>query len=104
MIVGPHSGVIVSYPGGPAEVECISFSIETVDTDFIVNGSFLDSITLKNVIVENIVNSLGQSRGGIIRFADLPVEYNNTSIQCRAELSMGLHETAPRPAVLLLQG
>ena len=101
MAIGP-SDVIVSYPGGPARIDCITFITTTV-VQFIVNGSLLESLTLKNVTQEVLLNGMGELQGGILRFADLPAEYNNTRIQCRAEFSMGSSQTTTS-VVLLLQG
>ena len=102
VMVGPRD-VVVSYPGGSATFDCISFSTETVDVHFLVNGSLFDSLTLKNVTQEVLLNNMGQAQAGILRFEDLPVEYNNTRIQCRAELSIGSFVTSV-VYTLLLQG
>ena len=103
MAIGPRE-VIVSYPGGPAVFDCVSFSTMTEAVHFLVNGSLLDSLTLKNVTQEVLLNSMGELRGGILRFADLPVEYNNTHIQCRARLSTGSYVTSDVATLLLVQG
>ena len=102
MIVGP-SEVLVSYPGGPATFDCVSLVTATVDIHFLVNGSLLDGFTLKNVTQSRFRNNMGHSLAGILQFVDLPAEYNNTRIQCRAELSSGPPSTSA-PAILLLQG
>ena len=100
--IGP-AAVVVSYPGGPTIFECTSLSITAIGIDFIVNGSLLDSLALKNIRLEILRNSMGVTRAAILRFEDLPIEYNNTNIQCRANFSMGSPATST-VAVLLLQG
>ena len=97
------SAVIVSYPGGPATFQCVSTSTKTVDIKFIVNGSLFGSLTLENVTQRLLRGDMGLARAGTLRFVDLPVEYNNTDLQCRAEFSMGPPEISTL-VVLLLQG
>ncbi len=104
MFVTPPD-VVVSYPGGPARFRCISISRQVIaNVQWLLNGSSLDSLTLRNVSHSLAQDEFtNQITTATLNFADIPVEYNNTIIQCSVEYTTGSFE-ASEEAVLLLQG
>ena len=55
-----------------------------------INGSSLEDLTLDNVR-QALLNEASSTaiEGGSLTFADVPVEYNMTTIQCLVEYSTG---------------
>ncbi len=91
--------MLVSYPGGSARFRCTS-TLDIANIQWLLNGISLESLNLRNVTQSSLQDDLGMLVGSTLRFADIPVEYNNTIIQC---VTTGLFE-ASEESVLLLQG
>ena len=99
----PHD-FFISTPGGSAEFRCIVEWHTVTDIQWIVNGSLLENLELTGVRTE-----LGLEVGvGVLYFENLPSEYNETTIRCRARFttSLGVQgtSTSPGATLLLLQG
>ena len=92
----------VSYPGGQAIFGCtpLKFAVSIVDVEWIVNGSSLESLTTANRNITSIRDSMG--RYGLM-FADIPVEYNSTTVSCNVTFSKGSGISDPA-SMLILQG
>lgn len=80
-IVQISPGQARSVPGGSAVFRCTAFGHTTVRIYWLVNGTQLEDLHLKNV-TESFVPIGGGV--GTLNFTDLPVYYNTTKIQCQA--------------------
>lgn len=86
-------------PGGDATFYCISVT-PIANIQWLVNGSSLENLNLRNVETEfNPPVPVG-----ILNFTKVPLEYNNTRVRCRAELSSGRSSVAMETALLTIQG
>lgn len=76
-----------AVPGGAATFNCflVSSSSNIIEIKWIVNGSLLEEQTLMGVTSK--FNPEFGGGLGTLQFRDLPITYNMTRIQCRAELS-----------------
>lgn len=94
----------VSVPGGNATFICSSPSGARGNTitkvQWLVNGSLFDPLDLLNVSTDFFPFSNGF---GILSFTNLPVEYNMTTIRCRAYFGFRTL-TSNNATLLLLQG
>ena len=94
----------ISTPGGSAEFRCIVEQPTILGIQWIVNGSLLENLRLTGVTTE-ISMRFGI---GVLIFENLPMEYNETTIRCRARFftSSGGQDTSTSPGatLLLLQG
>lgn len=102
----PSGQYYVTTPGGAAFFNCLSLSgcdDRILDIQWLVNGILLENTNLTNVNTTLVFLSNCGVRVGILSFTNIPLEYNVTSISCRAELNSGRNITA-RTVVLLLQG
>ncbi len=103
MFVTPPD-MFVSYPGGSARFRCTSASLPDIaNVQWLLNGISLESLNLRNVTQGSLRDDLGVLVVSTLRFADIPVEYNYTIIQCSVEYTTGSF-LASEEAVLLLQG
>ena len=76
------SGPTVSYVGARATFTCSGG--DTVSVQWQLNGTLDDGLNM------NMVSEFGQiSRVGNLLIRDVPMEYNGTTIQCRANSSSG---------------
>ena len=96
----------MSVLGGTAVFRCLTHNPSlTIDiVEWLVNGMPLNDVmsNLSNVSVE--FTTVGSSVG-ILKFADLPLEYNNTQISCNANFSTGEVESSATTSNLkILQG
>ncbi len=91
--------VLVTGLGHSAIFTCSSTSTVIVDVAWLINGTSFNSLQLNDVDqgFEPI------SATGVLRFSSVPLEYNNTRIQCRANTtSHGV--VSSRISILLVQG
>ena len=87
----PHQYVAVA--GRTATFQCFSIHDNIAGVQWLVNGS--QNFDLANVM-EEIHGSLG-----LLRFANIPVEYNTTTISCEIVLGSSRRETARESSRLL---
>ena len=82
--------------GGTATFQCFSFHDNIVGVQWLVNGS-------QNFDFANVTE---ESRGslGLLIFANIPAEYNATTISCEVVLVSSIRETALESSRLLIQG
>ncbi len=86
----------VFIPGRNPVLTCASISGIIISVEWLINGTELEDLSLTNVEA----GFIGQ---GVLVFNNISVEYNNTNIQCRANLSNG--ETVDsNDFTLLVQG
>ncbi len=98
MLVTSTSGKVYILGDNPV-FNCGSPSVTITSVQWLINGTRLEDLSLTNVVTE----FSQQTRQGALVFNNVPVEYNNTNIQCRANLSNG--ETVDSNNVtLLVQG
>ncbi len=90
-------GQLVSTPGGSAQFVCLVFRDGLREVHWLVNGTQLDSLNLKNVSVQ-IVNPTIET----LTFSSLSSEFNMTRIACRAVFNNGNVDS--ESTLLLLQG
>ena len=88
---------VVAGIGGIAIFTCRSKSSALTDVEWLINGTSLQELNDVRQVFEPI------SEVGIIRFDNLPVEYNNTVLQCIPIASSG-SQMASRNSTLLVQG
>ncbi len=99
LLVTLSSSGNVFIPGDSAIYNCASPSGTITSVEWLINGTLLEDLSLTNVVTE--FSQL--TKQGTLRFNDISVEYNNTNIQCRANLSNG--ETVDsNNSTLLVQG
>lgn len=101
VLVHPSDRVVVAVLGGNITFTCVSWTPNIIlNIQWLVNESSVEDFNLINVVSE-----FTQKFGGIgkLVFFDLPLEYNNTCIQCMATLSSGYDSTSME-TILLLQG
>ncbi len=80
-------------------MSCASPSDTVTNVEWFINETQLEDLNLTNVVTD-----FSEPTGlGILRFNDISVEYNNTNIQCRANLSDGETEDSNN-VILLVQG
>ena len=92
----PH---YVSTPGSRVTFTCQSlFGAELVSLQWLVNGTLLESLNLRNVTA-----IIGDSYG-ILMFMDIPVAYNSTTITCAATFNSAMSQvTDTRDSLLIVQ-
>ena len=101
MFVAPPSP-LVAYPGDTVRFTCGDRSRSIQSIEWLLNGSSLETLTLRNVT--QVLSRAGDEiTSGVLRFADLPLEYRNTTIQCHVEYEMGQSELSTI-ALLAVQG
>ena len=92
----------ISTPGGRAFFTClIAPGVSVVDVQWLVNGTELDSLNLANVT--SIFETAGTRKRGSLLFAQIPVEYNTTTVKCIV-MTMNENLTAAQNSTLLIQG
>ena len=88
--------------GGGATFRC--FSIDHADfssVQWLVNDTELENFNITGVKESFRTGSYY----GILEFSEIPLQYNETSVQCRATLSSGNNiPESSEPSQLLLQG
>ena len=95
--LSPYGDVFI--PGVDPVFTATGFIIPIASVHWLINGTRLEDLSLTKVETE--FSQL--SRQGTLVFMNISVEYNNTNIQCRANLSNG--ETVDSNNVtLLVQG
>ena len=95
--------VVVRTSGGNASFKCLSPSVDSiVSIQWLMNGSATltnEAIASGNAVV------LFDDAVGILNVINVPLEFNETSIQCNGVLESGTNFTTEiEPAMLLLQG
>lgn len=92
----------VVVPGGNVTYTCVYSTPNSEESilsiQWLVNRSLLEGFNLTNVVSEFIPFFGGI---GILFFFDLPLEYNDTCIQCMATLSTGYDITSGETNMLL---
>ena len=95
-------GPVVTIPGRNQSFRCQLFSAVAIthlqNVSWLLNGSTLEDYGLDNVVTEFRPGPRGI---GILRFINLSLENNDTSIQCQVTLQSGV---TIQSASLLLQG
>ena len=88
----------VSTPGESATFVCLSPGIRIVSLQWLVNGSLVENLNLTNVRTEfdNI--------SGVLRFDDIPEEYNMSRIRCMAIAEGNSEPLLSQNSSLILQG
>ena len=86
----------VAVAGGTATFQCLSVHNNIAGVQWLVNGS--QNYNLANV-TEAILGAVG-----FLTFANIPVEYNMTTLSCEIILSSSRRETAQETSRLLVQG
>ena len=90
--------VRVAGLGGDAIFIC-NFAT-TIDVEWLINGTALSSLQLGEHVEQTFVPSIPL---GTLEFTNVPLEYNNTRIQCRANTtSDGI--LMSQNSTLLIQG
>ena len=100
------SGPVVSIPGRNQRFSCQVISAAVPNThllnvSWLLNGSTLEDYGLDNVVTEF---NPGPISMGILRFVNLSLENNHTTIQCQAKLQSGMTIQSASESVMLLQG
>ena len=99
MLVDVNPDEFITIPGGSATYACIINS--GVSGDFIesmqwlVNDTLVEDLELDNVFVTGLKR---------LRFTMITVEFNNTSIRCRANFTSGTIRISEEESMLLIQG
>ena len=93
------TGDRVSYVGGRASYDCFGGGV-IVDVQWLVNGTRVEDLNLGDDVVVEF--SLAREEGDLL-FRNIPAEYNETTIQCRANYSSETSSTSGT-VTLLLQG
>lgn len=93
----------VATPSGIAVFNCFS-SLQLISCSeyrlvWLVNGTVLEDTNLTNINA----TTLTTCGVGYLRFSNIPLEYNMTNVECRADLNSGRNFTS-KVTVLLLQG
>ena len=89
----------VAVVNGSATFSCLSVGGGIVSVQWLLNGSLLNSG------LQNVHTSFSPMfRVGILEFTNLPREYNNTRIGCRATATSGNTLLSRDATLLLLQG
>ncbi len=86
----------VFIPGRDPVLNCASIPGTITSVEWLINGTRLEDLSLTNVET----GFIGQ---GVLVFNNISVEYNNTNIQCRDNLSNGETEDSNN-FTLLVQG
>lgn len=74
-------------------------SLHAVNIDWLINGTLLSKLQLSNV-----VQSFDRIGGfGSLRFRNVPLEYNVTTVQCRANIT-SVEIITSQNSTLLVQG
>lgn len=98
------SGEFVTIPHGDATFTCLPLSANgdaiTV-VQWLVNNTFFQYLHLHNVEAE--FSAIGNGVG-TLQFTDIPLEYNMTTIRCRAEFNSGQAYVSNDATLLLIQG
>ncbi len=89
---------VVHVPGDRATFPCSQSHDLLPGVQWLVNGSALESLNLSNV-TELFSDAL---HSGVLVFTALSLEYNVTSINCRATTTLGMMISTD--ALLLMQG
>ena len=100
------SDEFVSVLGGAATFRCFTTIPGTtiVSVEWLVNGTLLTNLVSSFRNVSVTFNTVGGGVG-ILQFADLPLEYNNTQISCNATFSTGQFRSSTTTSILrILQG
>lgn len=100
------TGGYVAIPGGNAVFNCLYFlsgcSDRLVSVQWLVNGTLLDSTNLTNI--NTVFDGSIACGTGSLTFTNISLEYNMTSVSCRADLNSGRIITSNTNVLLLLQG
>ena len=98
------SGPVVTIPGRNQSFSCQVHSAapntHLQNVSWLLNGSTLENYGLDNVVTEFRPGLIGI---GILRFINLSLENNHTTIQCQATLQSGVTHSVSE-GLLLLQG
>ena len=89
------SNEIVSIPGGSASYTCTTSVVTNemiASVQWLVNGTIFEELQLDNVTATRV-----------LMFSMISMDYNNTSIRCRATLASGSVKTS-NVSMLLIQG
>ncbi len=93
---------LVSLVGGNAEFTCLSSSIRMVIAiQWLINGSFIEDLSTINAMADfnEIANGIGT-----LSFSNLILDFNMTTIRCRAEFGPNDFMTSSKVTILLVQG
>ncbi len=91
------SGDYVSTVGGSVDLNCLSHGDMITHVQWLLNGSPVEE-------GPNVEIVMFGTAGLILRLRNLSVEYNTSTIQCRATLESGITRTSEGTLLLLLQG
>ena len=97
LIVSVRPSGVTTVVGGSASYVCITSVASNdfiVSVQWLVNGRLLEEPELDNVVVATT---------GELRFSMITLDYNNTSIRCRANLTSGIVSISSE-SLLLVQG
>ena len=96
-------GGVVSTPGGNASFQCIS-TIPYGERGLRIQWLMNESVALVNeTIGRRIAVAYVSDDIPVLRFTEIPLEFNQTKIQCNASLSSG-NQFVSEIALLQLQG
>ena len=101
VFIGPTMLVVPISGGGNGRFICHSISLDSiVSIQWLMNGSA--TLTNEAVASGNVV-VLFDDETGVLDVINVPLDFNETSIQCNGLLTSGTNFTT-QPAMLLLQG
>ena len=96
------SVAVVPSSGGNASFRCLSTSVNIMSIQWLMNGSA--TLTNEAIASGNAVVVFNGAVGiGLLHVINIPLEFNETSIQCSGVLTSGTNFTTVS-AMLLLQG
>ena len=93
--------VVASISGGNVRFSCHGVSMDSImSIQWLMNGSL--TLTKEAIASGNAV-VLFDDEVGLLHVINIPLEFNETSIQCHGVLTSGTNFTT-EPAILLVQG
>lgn len=84
-------GQFRSVPDGNAMFTCVSHGHPAVGMQWLINDRLFENQNLENVTEEFLDFSNGLV--GVLNFTNLPVNYNRTRIQCKANVTLPTGKT-----------
>ncbi len=92
---------LVLHVGGTAQFSCLSSSRRITAIQWLINGSFIEDLSTINAMKEfsELANGIG-----VLTFSNVTLDFNMTTIQCRAEFHPNDSMTSSKVTILLFQG
>ena len=97
------AGTVVASPGETVHFTCYAtYRFDSIR--WIINGTYLDYLELQKLNPEDIHSELSGEGLKILRFNNLPLKYNSTTLSCVGQGHYGRVAVSDQATLLVVEG